>query len=81
MGGIPFESGILPVLKHACEESYRLPCYVKRSAGVTPEVNLRECTSHMPPASMNEADHSSFESQTKHHQKSKTGISVIPEKN
>ena len=28
----------------------------KRSAGVTPEVNLRECETHMPPPSANKAE-------------------------
>ena len=33
----------------------------KRLAGVAPEVNLRECISHMPPPSPNKAAHSGFE--------------------
>ena len=48
----------------------------KRSAGVAPEVNLRECVTHMPPHSLNKAAHSGFETQRRHHQKSKTGVSV-----
>ena len=47
----------------------------KRSAGVAPEVNL--C---MPPPSANQAAHSGFETQRRRHQKSKTGVSVAPQK-
>ena len=35
----------------------------KRSAGVAPEVNLRECLTHTPPPSMNNAAHSGLETQ------------------
>ena len=35
----------------------------KRSAGVTPEVNLREHVTHMPPPSVNKAAYSGFETQ------------------
>ena len=47
----------------------------QKSAGVTPEVNLREHTSHMLPSSTNKAAYSDFETQ-----KSKTGVSVYPQK-
>ena len=47
---------------------------------VTPEVNLRECITHMPLSSTNNAAHSGFETQRRHHQKSKTGVSVAPQK-
>ena len=50
---------------------------IKRSAGVTPEVNLREHTSHTPLSSANKAVHSGFETQ-RCHQKSKMGVSVAP---
>ena len=50
----------------------------KRSAGVTPEVNLRECVTHAPLLSMNKATHSGFETHNKHQKKSKTGVSVAP---
>ena len=42
--GLPFESGILPVLKQACGEQQPA---TKRLAGVAQEVDLRECTSHV----------------------------------
>ena len=46
--------------------------------GVSPEVNLRDRISHMPLQSLNKAAHSGFETQRRHHQKSKTGVSVAP---
>ena len=52
----------------------------KRSAGVTPEVNLRECVTHMPLYSSNKAAHCGFETQRRRHQKSDTGVSVAPQK-
>ena len=36
----------------------------KRSAGVTPEMNISECVTHMPLQSLNKAAHSGFETQT-----------------
>ena len=46
---------------------------IKRSVGVTPEVNLRVGTSCMPLPSAKKAAHSGFEIQRRCHQKSKTG--------
>ena len=48
----------------------------KRSAGVTPEVNLREHITHIPLSNMNKAIHSGFETQRKNHQKSKMDIPI-----
>ena len=48
----------------------------KRSAGVTPKVNHRECVTHIPLPSVNKAAHPGFETQMKHHGKSKTRVSV-----
>ena len=45
----------------------------KRSAGVTPEVNLREHVAHTPLPNTNKAARSDFASKRRHHQKSKTG--------
>ena len=42
----------LPLLKHACGEAMLA---TKRSAGVAPEVNLRECITCTPPPSANKA--------------------------
>ena len=50
----------------------------KRSAGVAPEVNLREHVTHTPPPSANKVAHSGFETQRRRHQKSKTGVLVSP---
>ena len=52
----------------------------KRSAGVAPEVSLRECVTCMSLPSMNKVAHSGFETQRRHHQKFKTGVSVTPQK-
>ena len=53
----------------------------KKSASVTPEVNLRKSIKCMPPLSANtEAVCSGFETQRRHHQKSKTGVSVPAQK-
>ena len=45
----------------------------KQLAGVTPEVNLRECLTHIPLTSANKVAHSGSETQTRCDQKSKTG--------
>ena len=52
----------------------------KELAGVAPEVNLREHISCMPLPSVNKAALSGFETQRRHHQKSKTGVPVAPQK-
>ena len=52
------ESGILPLLRHACVP---VMLTIKRLAGVTPEMNLGECTSCRSPLSANKAAHSGFE--------------------
>ena len=46
--------------------------------GVAPEVNLKECISRMPPQSSNKAEPSLALKPRRHHQKSKTGVSVAP---
>ena len=53
---------------------------IKKSAGVTPEVNLGEHVTCTPLPSANKAAHSGFETQKRHHQKSKTWVSVAPQK-
>ena len=52
----------------------------KKSAGVAPEVNLRECVTWISLTSANKAAHSGFEMQMRHHQKSKTKVSVTLQK-
>ena len=49
---------------------YLMPA-VKRLAGIAPEVNVRERTSHTPPPIANKVTHSSCETQRRCHQKSK----------
>ena len=52
----------------------------KTLEGVGPKKNLREHVTHTPPPSANMATHSGFETQMRCHQKSKTGVSVAPQK-
>ena len=60
---------------HRCVEENGLAAMLatQRSAGVRPECNMYV-------TSPNKAAHSGFEIQRRHHQKSKTGISVAPQK-
>ena len=51
----------------------------KRSAGVTPEVNLRNPL-HAGEKTHKQGIHPGFETQGRHHQKFKTGVSVAPQK-
>ena len=53
---------------------------VKRSVGVTPQVNLKEHTSRTPLPSVHEGTHSAFENQRRHQQKSETVVSVASQK-
>ena len=50
-----------------------------RSAAVALQANLREYVTCMPPQNVNKAAHSDFETQRRHHQKSKIGVSVAPQ--
>ena len=61
---------------HRCVEEISLAAMLaaRRLAGVTPEVNLRECVTCIPMTSVNQATHSGFKTQWKHHQKSKKGL-------
>ena len=79
VGGLPFKLSIPPLLKHACGKQQLITMLaIKRSAGVTPEVNLRECSLYTPLPSANKVAHSGFEIRRRHYQKSRTGISVTP---
>ena len=62
----------MPAHKYVEESGLVAILVMKRSAGVTPLVNLRECDTL--PSSMNKA------AQRRHHQKSKTEVSVAPQK-
>ena len=79
VGGLPIKSSILPLLKHPCGEATGWLA-TNRLVGVAPEVNLGEHTLGMPLPSANKAAHSGFETQRRRHQKSKTGVSVAPQK-
>ena len=75
-----FRAQPMPACRYVEEKGSAAMLAAKRSAGVTLEVNLKECIAHMPPPSMNKAAPSGFETQRRHHQKSKTGVSVAPQK-
>ena len=76
---LPIESHLLPLV-HACRECDQLPCLAaKRSGGVTPEVNLRNSL-HTGDKACKWGIHPGFETQGRHHQKSKTGVWVAPQK-
>ena len=67
--------------EHACgEEQLAAMLTVNRSAGVTPQVNLREHVTCMPLPSRKKAGHSGFETQIRYHHKFKTEVSVAPQK-
>ena len=68
----------MPVCRYAEENGSATMLAAKRSAGVTPKMNVRECITHVSPPSVNKAIHSGFETQRRRHQKSKTGVSVAP---
>ena len=71
-----------PMLAHRYVEENNMAAMLvtKRSAGITPKVKIRQHVTHRPPPSANKAAHSGFETQKRHHQKSKTGVSVAPQK-
>ena len=81
---LPIKSSILPhtyILKHTCgEKQLATMLAIRRPAGVTPEVSLKEHTSYTPLPSVSKAAHSGFETQGRCHQKSKSGVSVSPQK-
>ena len=70
----------MPACRYVEENGLAAMLAANRSAGVTPEVNLREYVTRMPPPSANNVVHSGFESLTRHHQKSKTEVLVAHKK-
>ena len=46
---------LLPLLMHVGKQLAAMPA-VKRSAGVAPEVDLKECTLHSPPQKVDKAE-------------------------
>ena len=70
----------MPAHRYMEENGLAAILAAKRLAGVAPEVSLRRCVTCMSPASMNKVAHSGFETQRRHHQKSKTGVLMVPQK-
>ena len=66
--------------KYVAENGSAAMLTTKRSAGVAPEVNFKEHTSHTPSPSVNKVAHFGFETERIHHKKSKTGVSVALQK-
>ena len=70
----------MPAHRYVEENGSAAMLATKRLAGVTPEVNFSECVKCMPLPSATKAAHSGFETQGRHHQRSKRGVSVVPQK-
>ena len=70
----------MPAHRYLEENGSAAMLAAKRLAGVAPEMNIRECVTCMPPPSVNKTAHSGFETQRRHHQRSKTGVSMAPQK-
>ena len=70
----------MPARRYVEENGLAAMLATKRSAGVAPEVNLRKCIRHIPLPSVNKAADPGFETQRRCRQKSKTGVSVAPQK-
>ena len=68
----------MPAHRYVEENCSAAMLVTKRSAGFAVEVNLGEHIMRTPPPSANKVAHSGFEAHRKHHQKSKTGVSVVP---
>ena len=75
-----FRASPKPDRKYIEEKGLAAMLATMRSAGAAPEMNLRECVIWILLPSTNKAAHSGFETQRRHHQKSKTGVSVAPQK-
>ena len=76
---VRFRAPPMPACRYVEENYWTATLATKRSAGVTPEVNLRK-HKYMPLPSVDKAEHSGFETQRRCYQKSKTGVSVAPQK-
>ena len=70
----------MPAHRYVEENDLAVVLATKRLASDAPELNLRELTSCMPLPSASKAVHSGCETQRRHHQKSKTEVSVAPQK-
>ena len=70
----------VPACRYVEENGLTAMLHTKRSVGTAPEVNLREYVTDIPLPNVNKAAHSDFETQRRCYQKSKTGVSVAPQK-
>ena len=70
----------MPVHRYVEENGSTAMLAIKRLAGAVPEVNFREHVTCMPVPSANKAAHFDSETQRRHHQKFKTGISMASQK-
>ena len=68
------------VLKYVDENGSAAMLVTKTSAGVVLKRNTRECTSRMPPPSVNKTAHFGFETKRRCYQRSKTELSVALQK-
>ena len=75
-----FQAPSMPACSYVEQNGAAAMLATKRSASVTPEVNLMEHVTHMPLPTANKAAHSGFENHRTHYHKSKTRISVTPQK-
>ena len=75
--GFRFQAPPMPARRYAGEISSAAMLAAKRSAGVAPEVNLKEHITCMPTPSAYKLLTLAL---MRHHQKSKTGESVAPQK-
>ena len=66
--------------RHKEENGLATILATKRSAGITPEVNVRECVIYTPLPSVNMAAHSDFETHSRCHQTSKKRVISGPTK-
>ena len=58
-----FQAPPMPAHRYVEDKSLAAMLATKRSAGVTPEVNLGKCVTHRSPPSVNNAAHSGFKTQ------------------
>ena len=65
----------MPACRYVEENGSSVMLGTKRSAGVAPEVNLREHVTHIPLPSVNKAAHCGFESQEMSPEVQNRGIS------
>ena len=72
----PFESSILPLLKHAGGEEPLDAILIIKIWQVLSEVNFEGFTPRMSPPSQNKTSLSGFETQRSHRRKNKTGASL-----